>query len=126
MRAGSFLSAHGVIGNTTEFGSVIGGSSPSVLTNHSHVKKIIKKTQLPLLVKVGVFFFKTIMIDVKDIISRLQQAKIDNKQEPAIVSMVEVQQEALKMTLEELRRMTREGEINYHQTLNGHAFSIKL
>ena len=31
MRAGSF-SAHGVIGNTIEFGSVIGGSSPSVLT----------------------------------------------------------------------------------------------
>ena len=27
-----FFSAHGVIGNTTEFGSVIGGSSPSVLT----------------------------------------------------------------------------------------------
>ena len=76
--------------------------------------------------KVGVFFFKTIMIDVKDIISRLQQAKIDNKQEPAIVSMVEVQQEALKMTLEELRRLTREGGINYHQTLNGHAFSVKL
>ena len=54
------------------------------------------------------------MIDVKDIIKRLQKAKIDNKQEPAIVSMVEVQQEALKMTLEELRRLTREGEINYH------------
>lgn len=66
------------------------------------------------------------MIDVKDIISRLQKAKIDNKQEPAIVSMVEVQQEALKMTLEELRRLTREGGINYHQTLNGHAFSVKL
>ena len=33
MRAGSLLSAHGVIGNTTEFGSVIGGSSPSVLTD---------------------------------------------------------------------------------------------
>ena len=79
-----------------------------------------------MLVKVGVFFFKTIMIDIKDIIKRLQQAKIDNKQEPAIVSMVEVQQEALKMTLEELRRMTKEGEIKYHQTLNGHAFSIKL
>ena len=31
MRAGSF-SAHGVIGNTADFGSVIGGSSPSVLT----------------------------------------------------------------------------------------------
>ena len=76
--------------------------------------------------KVGVFFLKTIMIDVKDIISRLQQAKINNKQEPPIVSMVEVQQEVLKMTLEELRRLTREGEIKYHQTLNGHAFSVKL
>ena len=76
--------------------------------------------------KVGVFFFKTIMIDVLDILKRLQQAKIDNKQEPAIVSMVEVQQEALRMTLDELRQMTREGEINYHQTLNGHAFSVKL
>ena len=65
------------------------------------------------------------MIDILDILKRLQQAKIDNKQEPAIVSMVEVQQEALKMTLEELRRMTKEGEIKYHQTLNGHAFSIK-
>ena len=73
----------------------------------------------------GILLFIKIMIDVKDIISRLQKAKIDNKQEPAIISMVEVQQEALKMTLEELRRMTREGEINYHQTLNGHAFSIK-
>ena len=79
-----------------------------------------------MLEKVGVFFFKTIMIDVKDIISRLQKAKIDNKQEPAIVSMVEVQQEASKAALEELRRMTREGEINYHQTLNGHAFSVKV
>ena len=78
-----------------------------------------------MLVKVGVFFFKTIMIDVLDILKRLQKAKIDNKQEPAIVSMVEVQQEALKMTLEELRLLTREGEIKYHQTLNGHAFSIK-
>ena len=31
MRAGSF-SAYGVIGNTADFGSVIGGSSPSALT----------------------------------------------------------------------------------------------
>ena len=74
--------------------------------------------------KVGVFFFKTIMIDVKEIISRLQKAKIDNKQEPLIVGMVDVQQEAAKMVLEELRRLTREGEIKYHQTLNGHAFSV--
>lgn len=64
------------------------------------------------------------MIDVKDIISRLQQAKIDNKQEPSIVSVVEVQQEAARQVLEELRRLMREGEIKYHQTLNGHAFSV--
>ena len=31
-RVGNALSAHGVTGNTTGFGSVIGGSSPSVLT----------------------------------------------------------------------------------------------
>ena len=75
--------------------------------------------------KVGVFFFKTIMIDVKDIISRLQQAKIDNKQEPAIVSMVEVQQEASKVVLEELRSLYKEGKVKHHELLNGHAFSIK-
>ena len=73
--------------------------------------------------KVGVFF-KTIMIDVKDIISRLQKAKIDNKQEPLIVGMVDVQQEAAKMVLEELRSMTREREITYHPTLNAPAPSL--
>ena len=78
-----------------------------------------------MLVKVGVFFFKTIMIDVKDIIKRLQQAKIDNKQEPTIVSMVEVQQEASKAVLEELRLLYKEGKVQHHETLNGHAFSIK-
>ena len=76
--------------------------------------------------KVGVFFFKTIMIDIKDIIKRLQQAKIDNKQEPAIVSMVEVQQEASKAVLEELRSLYKEGKVQHHETLNGHAFSVKL
>ena len=75
--------------------------------------------------KVGVFF-ETIMIDVLDILKRLQQAKIDNKQEPAIVSMVEVQQEASKAVLEELRSLYKEGKVQHHETLNGHAFSVKL
>ena len=66
------------------------------------------------------------MIDVKDIISRLQKAKIDNKQEPAIVSMVEVQQEASKVVLEELMSLYKEGKVQHHETLNGHAFSVKL
>ena len=66
------------------------------------------------------------MIDVLDIIKRLQQAKIDNKQEPAIVSMVEVQQEASKAVLEELRALYKEGKVQHHETLNGHAFSVKL
>ena len=57
MRAGSF-SAHGVIGNTTDFGSVIGGSSPSVLT--LFFMFIIHLTQIPLLVKVGVFLLKKV------------------------------------------------------------------
>ena len=64
------------------------------------------------------------MIDIKEIIISLQKRKQNENKEPLIVSMVEVQQEAAKMVLEELRRLTREGEIKYHQTLNGHAFSV--
>lgn len=56
----------------------------------------------------------------------MQKAKQNENKEPLIVGMVDVQQEAAKMVLEELRRLMREGEINYHQTLNGHAFSVKL
>ena len=64
------------------------------------------------------------MIDVKNIIISLQKAKQDANIEPCIASMKEVQQEAARQVLEELRRLTREGEIKYHQTLNGHAFSV--
>ena len=72
--------------STSDFGSENIGSSPVPPTGFFyHINNIL--WHIPLLVKVGVFFFKTIMIDVKDIISRLQKAKIDNKQEPAIVSV---------------------------------------
>ena len=64
------------------------------------------------------------MIDVKQIIISLQKAKQNENKEPLIVGMVDIQQEAAKMVLEELRKLTREGEIKYHQTLNGHAFSV--
>ena len=115
-------------GSTSDFGSENIGSSPvpPTLSYLNNIMFITKSATTLAWESRGILLFKTIMIDILDILKRLQQAKIDNKQEPAIVSMVEVQQEALKMTLEELRRMTREGEINYHQTLNSHAFSIKL
>ncbi|MGM9733846.1 MAG: hypothetical protein ACI3YT_06975 [Prevotella sp.] len=64
------------------------------------------------------------MIDVKEIIISLQKGKQDANIEPCIASMKEVQQEVSSKTLEELRRLTREKEIRYHQTLNGHAFSV--
>lgn len=64
------------------------------------------------------------MIDVKEIIVSLQKRKQDANIEPCVVSMKEVQQEVSSQTLEELRRLMREGEIKYHQTLNGHAFSV--
>ena len=64
------------------------------------------------------------MIDVKEIIICLQKVKQNENKEPLIVGMVEVQQEAARQVLEELRKLTREGEIKYHQTLNGHAFSV--
>ena len=109
--------------STSDFGSENIGSSPMPPTLLFNLIMCIKPVTTPACESRGIFF-KTIMIDVKDIISRLQKAKIDNKQEPAIVGMVDVQQEAAKMVLEELRRLTREGEIKYHQTLNGHAFSV--
>lgn len=75
--------------------------------------------------KVGVFFLLTSMIDVLDILKRLQQAKKVAGVVPTIVDMVEVQQEASKAVLEELRSLYKEGKVQHHQTLNGHAFSIK-
>ena len=75
--------------------------------------------------KVGVFFFKTIMIDVLDILKRLQQAKKAAGVVPAIVDMVEIQQSASKAVLEELRSLYKQGKVQHHETLNGHAFSIK-
>ena len=85
---------------------------------------VLKFTSL--LAKVGRFLFdlRRFMIDIKEIIVSLQKRKQNENKEPQIVSMVEVQQEAAKMVLEELRRLTKEKEINYHQTLNGHAFSV--
>ena len=75
--------------------------------------------------KVGVFFFKTIMIDVLDILKRLQEANKAAGVIPAIVDMVEIQQAASKAVLEELRTLYKEGKVRHHETLNGHAFSIK-
>ena len=76
--------------------------------------------------KSGCFSFdlRRCMIDVKEIIISLQKAKQNENKEPLIISMVEVQQEAARLVLEELRRLIREGEIKYHQTLNGYAFSV--
>ena len=70
--------------------------------------------------------FKTIMIDVLDILKRLQQAKKADGVVPTIVDMVEIQQEASKAALEELRSLYKEGKVQHHETLNGHAFSVKL
>ena len=65
------------------------------------------------------------MIDVLDILKRLQQAKKVDGVVPTIVDMVEIQQEASKAALEELRSLYKDGKIQHHETLNGHAFSIK-
>lgn len=64
------------------------------------------------------------MIDIIDIIKRLQQAKKDAGIEPHIVGMVEIQREASHAALEELRRLYKEGKVVHHELLNGHAFSV--
>ena len=65
------------------------------------------------------------MIDVLDILKRLQQAKKVDGVVPTIVDMVEIQREASKAALEELRSLYKDGKVQHHETLNGHAFSIK-
>ena len=125
MRAGSLLSAHGVIGNTTEFGSVIGGSSPSVLTDFVYHVNILINLKTTLACESRGILIKENMIDVLDILKRLQQAKKAAGVVPTIVDMVEIQQAASKAVLEELRSLYKEGKVQHHETLNGHAFSIK-
>ena len=65
------------------------------------------------------------MSDVLDILKRLQEANKAAGVVPAIVDMVEIQQAASKAVLEELRTLYKEGKVRHHETLNGHAFSIK-
>ena len=64
------------------------------------------------------------MIDLMEIVQNLLQVKKDERRSPLIVSMKEIQQEVADKTVEELRRLYADGKIKYHETLNGHAFSI--
>ena len=66
------------------------------------------------------------MIDLMKIIQNLLQAKKDARKAPLIVSTEEIQRAVEGQVVEELRRLYSEGKINHHETLNGHAFSIKL
>ena len=66
------------------------------------------------------------MIDLMKIIQNLLQAKKDERKAPLIVSTEEIQRAVEGQVVEELRRLYSEGKINHHETLNGHAFSVKL
>ena len=65
------------------------------------------------------------MIDLMEIVKNLLQAKRDKNLSPLVVSMKEIQQEVADKVVEELRRLYAEGKVKYHETLIGHAFSIK-
>ena len=65
------------------------------------------------------------MIDLMEIVQDLLQIKKDGRKAPLVVSMKEIQQEVAGKVVEELRRLYKEGKVKYHETLNGHAFSIK-
>ena len=65
------------------------------------------------------------MIDLMEIVQDLLQIKKDERKTPLVVSMKEIQQEVADKVVEELRRLYADGKVKYHETLNGHAFSIK-
>ena len=110
--------------STSDFGSENIGSSPMPPTLLFNLIMCIKPVTTPACESRGILF-KTIMIDVLDILKRLQQAKKAAGVVPTIVDMVEIQQAASKAALEELRSLYKEGKVQHHETLNGHAFSIK-
>ena len=64
------------------------------------------------------------MIDVKEIITTLQKRKADMNIEPTIVPLVDIQREAYKQIVDELRTLTKDKQINCHKTLNSVAFSV--
>ena len=66
------------------------------------------------------------MIDLMEIIQNLLHAKNDARKAPLIVSTDEIKKAVEGQVVEELRRLYTEGKINHHNTLNGHAFSVKL
>ena len=65
------------------------------------------------------------MIDLMEIIQHLLQAKKDARKAPLIVSTEEIEKAVEGQVVEELRILYKKGKINHHETLNGHAFSIK-
>ena len=65
------------------------------------------------------------MIDLMEIVQDLLHIKKDERKAPLVVSMKEIQQEVADKVVEELRRLYADGKVKYHETLNGHAFSIK-
>ena len=111
--------------STSDFGSESIGSSPMPPTLLFNLIMCIKPVTTPACESRGILLFKTIMIDVLDILKRLQQAKKADGIVPTIVDMVEIQQAASKAVLEELRSLYKEGKVQHHETLNGHAFSVK-
>lgn len=66
------------------------------------------------------------MIDIREIIISLQKRKADMNIEPTIVPLVDIQREAYKQAIDELRTLTKDKQINYHKTLNSVAFSVDV
>ena len=64
------------------------------------------------------------MINIREIIISLQKRKADMNIEPTIVPLVDIQREAYKQIVDELRTLTKDKQINYHKTLNSVAFSV--
>lgn len=66
------------------------------------------------------------MIDIREIIISLQKRRADMNIEPTIVPLVDIQREAYKQVIDELRILTKDKQINYHKTLNSVAFSVDV
>lgn len=64
------------------------------------------------------------MIDVKAIVKELLEEREKHGIRPLMAPMTEIITEVRDSAIEELRQLVRSREITYHETLNGHAFSL--
>lgn len=66
------------------------------------------------------------MIDVIEILKRLEAEKRDNHIVPCIINFIDIQNAVNEQVKAELNTAVQDGAVEFHRTINGTAFNIKV